>query len=107
MRTPEKRFAIILFVAILLPSIIYSAYEFTKLNQNEEQILQIYNSQLESVLFSINQYSEDVLTSWAVKLRNALSSGRTDEVNITLNDFLKDKPPVKYISIISGNSNYI
>ncbi|MBN8545929.1 MAG: HAMP domain-containing histidine kinase [Ignavibacteria bacterium] len=107
MRTPENRFAIILFVAILLPSIMYSAYEFTKLNQNEEQILQIYNSQLEAVLFSINQYSEDVLTSWAVKLRNALSSGRTDEVNVTLNDFLKDKPPVKYISIISGTSNYI
>lgn len=107
MRAPEKRFAIILFLAILLPSIIFSVYEFTKLNQNEEQILQIYNSQLEAVLFSINQYSEDVLTSWAVKLRNALSAGRTDEVQFTLNDFMKDKPPVKYISIISGTSNYI
>jgi two-component system phosphate regulon sensor histidine kinase PhoR len=107
MRAPEKRFAIILFVAILLPSIVYSAYEFTKLNQNEEQILQIYNSQLEAVLFSINQYSEDVLTSWAVKLRNALSAGKTEDINHTLSDFLKDKPPVKYISIISGTSNYI
>ena len=107
MKATEKRFAIILFVAILLPSIVYSVYEFTKLNQNEEQILQIYNSQLEAVLFSINQYSEDVLTSWAVKLRNALSTGGTEEVNATLNDFLKDKPPVKYISIISGTSNYI
>jgi len=107
MKAPEKRFAIILFVAILLPSIVYSAYEFTKLNQSEEQITQIYNSQLEAVLFSINQYSEDVLTSWAVKLRNALSSRSTEEINLTLNDFLKDKPPVKYISIISGTSNYI
>ena len=40
--------------------------------QNEQMIDSIYTSQLESVLFSINQYSDDVVSGWANRIEQNL-----------------------------------
>lgn len=65
---PGLKIGIILTLVLVLPSIFFSAYEIGNLNQNERVIDSIYSSQLESILFSINQYSDDVLSGWAYQL---------------------------------------
>lgn len=65
---PGLKIGIILSVILVLPSLFFSAYEIGNLNQNEQVIDSIYSSQLESILFSINQYSNDVLSGWANQL---------------------------------------
>jgi two-component system phosphate regulon sensor histidine kinase PhoR len=65
---PGLKIGIILSLILVLPSIFFSAYEIGNLNKNEQVIDSIYSSQLESILFSVNQYSDDVLSGWANKL---------------------------------------
>ena len=65
---PGLKIGIALSIILVLPSLFFSAYEIGNLNQNEAVIDSIYSSQLESVLFSINQYSDDVLSGWANQL---------------------------------------
>jgi len=65
---PGLKIGIILSAILVLPSLFFSAYEIGNLNQNEQVIDSIYLSQLESILFSVNQYSNDVLSGWANQL---------------------------------------
>ncbi len=65
---PGLKIGIILSVILVFPSIFFSAYEIGNLNKNEQVIDSIYSSQLESILFSVNQYSDDVLSGWANQL---------------------------------------
>jgi two-component system phosphate regulon sensor histidine kinase PhoR len=69
---PLTRIALILFLIILLPAIFFSTYELSSLNENENVIQSIYNNQLEAILFSVNQYSEDIVSSWSAKLNLVL-----------------------------------
>jgi two-component system, OmpR family, phosphate regulon sensor histidine kinase PhoR len=62
---PIKQSLIIFLVVLLLPTIVFSIYEIGTLKQNEQIIESIYNNQLDAILFSINQYSEDIISDWA------------------------------------------
>jgi two-component system phosphate regulon sensor histidine kinase PhoR len=64
MHTATRRLMIIILTIVLLPLIFYVTYEISTLNEEEEMIREIYNRQLESVLFSINQYSNDIMTDF-------------------------------------------
>jgi two-component system phosphate regulon sensor histidine kinase PhoR len=76
---------IFLFLLILiLPTIIFSIYELGTLKKNEQVIENIYINQLDAILFSVNQYSEDVMSSWAGKLRSMLN-----EDNMTNNEMFQ------------------
>ncbi len=58
-----KKIGLILLVIIILPIAFLLFNELTKLNENEKVLQQIYNNQLQAILFSVNQYSEDVVRS--------------------------------------------
>jgi two-component system, OmpR family, phosphate regulon sensor histidine kinase PhoR len=66
---PTKRIAIILTVIFLIPALFFSVYEISSLNKDEEMIENIYQKQLEAILFSVNQYSDDAVNSWIAKLQ--------------------------------------
>lgn len=68
----NKKLGIILLLAVLLPALFFSVYEIGSLNQNEKIIEEIYNNQLEVILTSVNQYSDDVAHSWVFSLSNIL-----------------------------------
>ncbi len=55
---------LVLLVVFLLPAIFYSVRELQAVRENELLIEEIYNEQLEAILFSVNQYSEDIARSW-------------------------------------------
>jgi two-component system, OmpR family, phosphate regulon sensor histidine kinase PhoR len=89
----NKKLGIILLLVVSLPALFFSVYELSSLNKNEEILEQIYNNQLEVILTSVNQYSDDVAESWASKLANILSVQQNPEISIK--SFLNDYPSIK------------
>ena len=72
-----RRIIAVLLVVALLP-IGFILYELTTLSENERIVRESYQNQLDAILYSINQYSDDVISSWANRLNIALM----DEKNI-------------------------
>lgn len=65
MNSAVNKIVIILGLIILLPIAFFVLNEINSLNEREDVLNTIYNNQLEAILFSVNQYSEDFVSSWA------------------------------------------
>ena len=63
MNKTVKRIVIVLIILILLPAAFLTINEVISLDQNEAVIERIYANQLDAILYSVNQYSEDVVSS--------------------------------------------
>ncbi len=87
-KAPEQRISILLFFVVLLPAVIYSVYELTSVKEEEELLQEVYTNQLETILFSVNQYTEDVISNLSFRLDNAGVSD--DELRRTF----REKSPV-------------
>ena len=59
-----QRVIAVLSLVVILPTAFYSVYEISSMNKDEEMILQIYQNQLDALLFSGNQYSNDITNGW-------------------------------------------
>lgn len=68
MNSPFKKTRFIFLLIIILPTLIFSIYEVGSFRQNEKVIETIYNNQLDAILYSVNQYSNDVISGWRSKL---------------------------------------
>jgi two-component system phosphate regulon sensor histidine kinase PhoR len=87
----------------LLPAVVFSIYEIATLNQSERMIEKIYNNQLDALLFSVNQYSEDVAGRLQFKL-NTLSEENNHLVTDTkLTAFVKENSYVKKIVLVDSS----
>ncbi len=77
--TPSiKRIGIILIAVALLPALFFSLYELTSLTRNEAAVERIYEEQLDAVLFSVNQYANDVADNWAEGIDRAWGTSRAE-----------------------------
>lgn len=65
MNNTVNKIGLILLVIILLPAIVLTSYQFFSISEDERIIEEIYGNQLNAILFSVNQYSEDVVSEWA------------------------------------------
>jgi two-component system, OmpR family, phosphate regulon sensor histidine kinase PhoR len=70
-RRPVNKFIIIIIIALFAPIFTYTVYQFSKRNENEQLIKSIYNRQLESILFSINQHCWDIFNNWQSEMTSA------------------------------------
>jgi two-component system, OmpR family, phosphate regulon sensor histidine kinase PhoR len=61
-----------MIVLLFFPVGIVVFYEYTKANDNEELINTVYKNQLESIVSSINSYSQDIVGIWASRLELSL-----------------------------------
>lgn len=91
MNKPIKKIIVILLIVLLLPVIFFGVREITSLSRDEEIIEEIYNSQLQSILFSINQYSDDIVRSWNSQINSIIEPKRDKaevikELNVLLNE---------------------
>jgi len=59
---------VLILIILILPVFIFSIYEIGTLRKNEQVIESIYNNQLDAIIYSVNQYSEDVLNDWTSSL---------------------------------------
>jgi two-component system phosphate regulon sensor histidine kinase PhoR len=96
LKKPIANIGILLLLIIVLPPLFFTSYEIGNFYQNEQMIDSIYTSQLESVLFSINQYSDDVVSGWANKLEQELQKNDT-EVDEALYAFIQRNVSVENV----------
>jgi two-component system phosphate regulon sensor histidine kinase PhoR len=75
-----RKIFIVLFLIVVLPALFYSVYEISALNKSEEMISQIYERQLDAILFSVNQYVLDVASGWATQIENESSHSRFERI---------------------------
>jgi two-component system, OmpR family, phosphate regulon sensor histidine kinase PhoR len=73
------KISLILFVIILLPVSFITFREITSLNENEKVIEDIYKKQLDAILFSVNQYSDDIVRSWSIKLETLFETSKISD----------------------------
>lgn len=78
-RNTKRSVLLVLGLLILLPVLIFSAYELATLNAAERILASTYTRQLEGVLSSVNQYSWDVVSGWAASLSGGLASREPED----------------------------
>lgn len=106
---PYTKIGIFLILIILLPTLFFSVYEIGNMTKNEQVIDSTYMNQLESVIFSINQYSDDVINHWAGQLDN-ISQNKPGAVKLRIDNFLHQNYAVDMVFIadsIGGKQFFI
>ena len=66
------KISLVLLIIVSLPMGFYLVREFSVLNKNERMVERVFSTQLESILFAVNQYSENVLRQWSQTLDQPL-----------------------------------
>ncbi|MEO1097791.1 MAG: hypothetical protein AAFX57_08550, partial [Bacteroidota bacterium] len=94
-----RKIELILLLIFLLPAIFFSAYEISSLNKDEEVINQIYKDQLAAILYSANQYSDDVLNGWVAKIQVGLEMAKGDSTPEKIQMLLDLNPALSMIFI--------
>ncbi|PLX12086.1 MAG: hypothetical protein C0598_06695 [Marinilabiliales bacterium] len=88
-------------LVIILPPIFFTTYEIGNLYRNEQMIDSIYTRQLESVIFSINQYSDDIVSGWANKLEQNIQNNK-DQTEDVARAFIDRNRSVKMIFFVDS-----
>lgn len=105
MNRPLTKIILIIFVVILLPLIGFTVYQLSSISENEEVLQEIYSNQLESILFSVNQHSDDVVSSWAGTVERHLLT--PDKAAEKLAQFANDFPPIEGVFVFSPRGQNI
>jgi two-component system, OmpR family, phosphate regulon sensor histidine kinase PhoR len=84
-----RKVSLLILLIIVLPVMIFSVFEIGNLRQNEKVIQNIYKNQLDAILFSINQYSDDIVSNLASRIENNLNNYKSDPdgLNKIINEF--------------------
>ena len=96
-RTSLTKVIIILVFIMFLPALFYSAYQFSTLGAYEDMIKQVYTQQLETILFSINQYAWDYVGSWTNKIHQSLIHKDKKTRSENLSELLETNQTIKQI----------
>lgn len=92
-----KKLILILIAIILLPALLFTAYQFNSLSSSEKMIAEIYNRQLDAILFSVNQYAWDITNNWASRIDIYLREDDPAELQQNLRAFLNKNLSVRGI----------
>jgi len=68
---PVNKFVFIIIFVLFVPILTYTVYQFLQGDENEQLIISIYDRQLESILFSINQHCWDIFNNWQSEMTSA------------------------------------
>ena len=106
MISPIRKIGILIIGIIILPVLVYSIFEIGSLHQNEKVIQDIYKNQLDAILYSINQYSDDYVSNLASRTENSLNNYKTDSL-ADLNRLISETPSVKSLVQFDTNLHFI
>ncbi len=105
----QKKFTIkiiiIVIISLLAPLTSYTIFQFAERDKNEELIQSIYTQQLNSILFSVNQYCWDVFNSWVSEIQSVCKVCKT--LNNTsagiqaVLDFMNNTPSIIGVYILT------
>lgn len=92
-----RKIIIVLVFIVLMPALFFAVYEINSLTSNEQIIERIYNNQVESILFSVNQFSEDILNSWRSHLKTIWENKNRKQIKTDINKFMHQNNSVSFI----------
>lgn len=95
------RIGLVLLVVLLLPAIYYSVRELKAVQESELLIEEIYNNQLEAILFSVNQYSEDIARSWTQEWTAIVRDSLLEDSEV-MNQFFNENYAIEEVFIIDS-----
>jgi two-component system phosphate regulon sensor histidine kinase PhoR len=81
MSSSLRKVSLLIIAIIVVPVLIFSVFEIGNYRQNEKVIQDIYKNQLEAILFSINQYSDDIISNLASRIENSTNNFKPDTGN--------------------------
>jgi len=102
MNKTVKRIVVILIILTLLPATFLTINEIASLNENEKVIGRIYSNQLDAILYSVNQYSEDVVSNWASRIDlflDEVAKLKQEEIPGTVDSFYNQFPSLFMIFV--------
>jgi two-component system, OmpR family, phosphate regulon sensor histidine kinase PhoR len=99
--TSLKKIGLLILVIIVLPLLIFSVFEIGNLRQNEKVIQDIYSNQLDAILFSINQYSDDIVSNLASRIEHTQNNYKPEEARQKLEIIMGEMPPMVSLQMFS------
>ena len=84
------KFMIIIILVLLVPFGLYTIYQIAQKNENEALIQQIYQRQLENLLFSVNQYCWDIFSSWITEISSEVLSHQNQIISSDSENIFQD-----------------
>jgi two-component system, OmpR family, phosphate regulon sensor histidine kinase PhoR len=90
MNTSLRKTGLLLLAVVVLPVLVFSVFEIGSMRRNEKVIQDIYKNQLDAILFSVNQYSDDIVSNLASRIENSLNNHQSDsipEINRLITEF--------------------
>lgn len=100
-----RKIGLLILMVIILPVLIFSVYEIGNLRHNERVIQDIYKNQLDAILFSINQHSDDIISNLASRIENSMIKDQPD-AETELNRLVHEIPSVEGLILFDINHNY-
>jgi two-component system, OmpR family, phosphate regulon sensor histidine kinase PhoR len=100
-----RKIVIVLIFIILLPALFFAVYEINSLSSNERIIERIYNNQVEAILYSVNQFSEDIVSSWRSKIRVIRDIKNHKSMEEEMRNFLLQNSSIKFIFFDDSTGN--
>lgn len=98
-RTVAKISLVLLFI-VALPISFYLVREYSSLSKNEQMIERVFSTQLGSILFSVNQYSENVLNQWCQGLGQPVEPGG-ELMKTMANNLLQNNQAIRSIRFLN------
>lgn len=102
-----QRIGWILLFVFLLPAVTFSVYEINSLNENEKALEEIYTQQLDAILFSVNQYADDVVREWASSLDLQMRDSDASTVIENVSSFRFEHPSIRQVFLIPEDTSQI
>ena len=97
MQITIKKIALLLIIIVMLPLIIFSIYEVNSFSENEKILQRIYTEQLNTIIFSVNQYVDDTVQRFRRKIINIVSSSNLRETENEIADYITQNPSIDVI----------
>ncbi len=95
MKSPLRKIVVAFILIALLP-VLFLVYELVELNKNEKIVRDAYQNQLDAILYSVNQYSDDVMSSWSNLVRQQRREHPAKELPVHLNQVINQTEVVRY-----------
>lgn len=104
MKTSIIRIIIILFFVVALPLTYFVVKQASNLSENEEIVQRVFDKQLETILYTVNQNSENLINWWVNQLDILVDYDGETMQKITTNIFVNN-PEVEQIHFFEISSH--
>jgi two-component system, OmpR family, phosphate regulon sensor histidine kinase PhoR len=102
-----KKITFIILCVVLIPAFIVTVYELSSLKNSAEEFQQAYTQQLDAILFSVNQYTEDVLSKWVDNLETVYVKDQAKNDFSASKEMISSNPLFDIMIVFDGISGKI